>query len=223
MEWTTFANVDLRETKGLEEIEHVGPSLVQLYTIQLPQDGSMLHFLRGAGVPDVWISLYRAEMMHPIHYHSLFISYSKHDETLARSIHADLQSHGVRCWFAPEDLKIGDKIRARIDEAIHLQDKLLLLLSEHAIVSTWVEDEVEAALEKERRQQREVLFPIRLDEHVMQTTQPWAAKLRRPRHIGDFTQWKDHDAYQKAFEGLLRDLKAERNTKEETDGKPGTS
>jgi hypothetical protein len=31
----------------------------------------------------------------------------------------------------------------------------------------------------------------------------------------DFSNWKDHDAYQKAFERLLRDLKADRaNAKE---------
>jgi len=29
------------------------------------------------------------------------------------------------------------------------------------------------------------------------------------QHIGDFTHWKDHDSYQKAFERLLRDLKAD--------------
>jgi hypothetical protein len=27
--------------------------------------------------------------------------------------------------------------------------------------------------------------------------------------IGDFRQWKDHDAYQRAFQQLLRDLKAD--------------
>ena len=36
-------------------------------------------------------------------------------------------------------------------------------------------------------------------QHVTQTS----------RHIEDFTQWKDHDAYQKAFDRLMRDLKAE--------------
>ena len=29
------------------------------------------------------------------------------------------------------------------------------------------------------------------------------------RHIGDFTNWKAHDAYQTAFKRLLRDLKPE--------------
>jgi hypothetical protein len=62
-----------------------------------------------------------------------------------------------------------------------------LLLSKHALASTWVEDEFEAALEKEQRQQRDVLLPLRLDEQVMQTIQIWAAKLRRTLHISDFT------------------------------------
>jgi hypothetical protein len=88
-------------------------------------------------------------------------------------------------------MKIGNKFRQRIDEAIHLQDKLLLLLSEHSIASTWVENEVEAVLEREDRQQREVLFPVRLDDEVMQTPKAWAATLRRTRHIGDFTAWTD--------------------------------
>lgn len=43
----------------------------------------------------------------------------------------------------------------------------------------------------------------------MTTTKAWAADVRRRWHIGDFTRWKDHDAYQQAFERLLRDLKAE--------------
>jgi uncharacterized protein YjbI with pentapeptide repeats len=204
---TVFARVDLREVKGLAQVNYRGPSRVELHTIQLPQDGSALHFLRGTGTPDEWIDFWRTTMMHPIQYHSCFISYASPDEALARRLHADLQASGVRCWFAPEDLKVGNKFRQRIDEAIHLQDKLLLLLSKHSIESTWVENEVEAALEKEDRELREVLFPIRLDDAVMQTSQAWAATLRRMRHIGTFTNWMDPLAYQSAFERLLRDLK----------------
>jgi hypothetical protein len=146
-------------------------------------------------------------MMQPIQYHSVFISYSSQDHLLAHRLHADLQAHGVRCWFAPEDLKIGDRFHSRIDEAIHLQDKLLLMLSEHAIWSNWVEIEVRAALEKEQRQHRDVLFPVRLDSSVMETSQAWAAMLRRSRHIGNFTRWTDPQEYQQAFDRLLRDLK----------------
>ena len=66
-----------------------------------------------------------------------------------------------------------------------------------------------AAFENEEKQNKTMLFPVRLDEALMDCTQAWAANIRRTRHIGDFTGWKDHDSYQKAFDRLLRDLKAE--------------
>lgn len=213
---TVFANTDLRQTKGLCDVKHYGPSHIELSTVQLPQDGSALHFLCGCGVPDEWIDFYRAQTMHPIQYHSCFISYSSKDETLARRLYADLQAHGVRCWYAEEDLKIGDHYHQRIDEAIRLYNKLILVLSDAAVNSAWVEREVVAAREKEDHQQREVLFPLRLDDAVMQTNKAWAADVRRRWHIGDFTHWKDHDRYQQAFDRLLRDLKAE--TKGEKNG-----
>ena len=145
----------------------------------------------------------------PIDYYSCFISYSSKDQDFAERLHADLQSKGVRCWFAPEDMKIGDKIRARIDETIRIHDKLLIVLSEHSIESDWVEFEVETALAKERKEQRTILFPIRLDNYVMESTTTWAAHIKNTRLIGDFIHWRNHDDYQKALTRLLRDLKAE--------------
>ena len=44
---------------------------------------------------------------------------------------------------------------------------------------------------------------------MLYANKPWATSITMKRHIGDFTHWKDHDAYQVAFARLLRDLKAE--------------
>jgi hypothetical protein len=120
----------------------------------------------------------------------------------------DLQSKRVRCWFAPEDMKIGDKIRPTIDQSIRIHDKLLLVLSEHSMASQWVEHEVEHALDLEMERGEPVLFPIKLDQAVMERKIGRAAKIRRERHIGDFSQRKEHDPYQKGFARLLRDFKA---------------
>ena len=106
-------------------------------------------------------------------------------------------------------MKIGDKIRHSIDRAIRMYDKLLLVLSEDSINSEWVETEVDAAFDKERQHGELVLFPIRIDNAVMESNQAWAAKIKRSRHIGDFTGWKDHDRFKKAFDRLIRDLKAD--------------
>jgi hypothetical protein len=46
----------------------------------------------------------------------------------------------------------------------------------------------------------------------MDTNEAWAAKLRA-HNIGDFTRWKEHDAYQKSFERVLRDLASKPNDK----------
>ena len=64
-------------------------------------------------------------------------------------------------------MRIGDEIRPRIDESIRIHDKLLLVLSESSLTSTWVKKEVETAFDKETLQQKLVLFPIRLDDNVM--------------------------------------------------------
>lgn len=120
-----------------------------------------------------------------------------------------MQSHNVRCWFAPEDLKWGERIRTGIDEAIRIHDKLLLILSKHSVSSGWVEREVKTALTREKKEKRTVLFPVRVDEAVFDSPFDWATEIRHERNIGDFTHWKQHEAYQKALDRLFRDLKAE--------------
>jgi hypothetical protein len=63
---------------------------------------------------------------------------------------------------------------------------------------------VQAAFEREHRSKKLVLFPIRVDEAVMEATQAWAADIRRTRHIGEFGNCRDHDSYKRALERLLR-------------------
>ena len=76
MGMTSVAKTNLSKTKGLATIRHGGPSHLELFSVLLPQDGGVLHFLYGTGVPNEWIEDYRAHMMHPTQYHSCFISYT---------------------------------------------------------------------------------------------------------------------------------------------------
>ena len=209
---TVFGNVDLSQVKGLETVEHHGPSTIGIDTIYRSGGKIPEVFLRGAGVPDEFITFMHdlvASQGGVIQFYSCFISYSSKNQDFANRLYADLQARNVRCWFAPEDLKIGDKFLDVIHAAIPVHDKLLVILSETSIASDWVEDEVGKGLEQERRQKRLVLFPITIDDAIWDSSKGWAENLRNVRHIGDFRQWKDHDAYQKALTRLLRDLKAE--------------
>ncbi len=205
---TSVSDIDLSGVMGLETVRHEGPSSIGIDTIFRSKGEIPEVFLRGAGVPYDFITYMKSLVGTAIEFYSCFISYSTKDKEFAERLYADLQHEHVRCWFAPEDLKMGDKFRPRIDEAIRVYDKLMLILSENSIHSSWVETEVETAFEKENKQAKTVLFPIRLDDAVMKTDQAWAADIRRTRHIGDFRNWKEHDEYKKAFDLLLRDLNA---------------
>lgn len=203
---TIFTDVNLSDVKNLGKCNHYGPSNIDHRTLMrsgdLPKE-----FLSGSGLPDSLIEYYHSLLNQPIQRYSCFISFSSKDDEFLKKLLPDLRDNGVTCYFAPEDLKIGDKIRIGIDEAIRVHDKLLLILSKNSINSQWVEQEVEKALEKERDETPLVLFPIRIDDSVFDTKDGWAPYVKNSRDIGDFSNWKDHDSYKKAFDRLLRDLK----------------
>lgn len=107
--WTCFGDVNLSVVRGLETVHHEGPSTVCIDTIYRSNGNIPEAYLKGAGVDDTFITYIRSLARKAIEYYSCFISYSSKDDVFAKRLYADLQSHNIRCWFAPEDLKIGEK------------------------------------------------------------------------------------------------------------------
>jgi hypothetical protein len=209
IEGAIFGDNDLSTARGLETVVHFAPSTIGIDTIYRSKGNIPEPFLRGCGIPDDFIVYMRSLAGSPIEFYSCFISYSNKDDAFSTELHTKLQVQHVRCWKDSEDLKIGDRFQEEIERAIRLHDKLLVVLSENSVKSSWVEREVQAALEKEQRQGSIVLFPVRLDDAVMDCQRAWAADIRRTRHIGDFRKWKDHDSFQKSLDRLLRDLRSQ--------------
>jgi hypothetical protein len=149
-------------------------------------------------------------------FYSCFISYSTRDQEFADRLYADLQARGVRSWFAPHDIQAGKKIHEQIDDAIKVYDKLLLILSDASMSSTWVKTEIANARAREVQQKRQMLFPLSLVP--FDRIKAWKlfdadtgidnAREIREYFVPDFSNWKDHDVYTKAFDLLVRDLKA---------------
>src|ERR1041385_1875212 len=144
---TVLARVNFSRTKGLETCHHGGPSILDERTLWR-SGGLPTEFLRGCGLSERLIN-YFPTLLTRVPYDSCFISHSSTDQEFARSLYKRLQSRGVRCWFAPDDMKIGDRIRDKLDVQILSNDRLLLVLSEHSVLSSWVESEVEAARSEE--------------------------------------------------------------------------
>jgi hypothetical protein len=113
-------------------------------------------------------------------------------------------------------MQSGRKVHEQIDQAIRKHEKLLLILSSDSMKSEWVKTEIAKARKRELRENKRVLFPVRLVS--FETIREWecfdtdtgkdSAREIREFFIPDFSDWRDHDRYQEAFERLLRDLKA---------------
>lgn len=212
---TIFANTTLSGARGLELCEHFGPSSIGIDTFFKSQGDIPESFLRGCGVPEQFITYARSLVGRPIEFYSCFISYSTKDQDFADRLYADLQNNAVRCWFAPHDIAGGKKVHEQIDEAIRFYDRLLLILSEHSMKSSWVETEISKARKRELLEGRRMLFPVRLVE--FEALRDWecfdadtgkdSAREIREYFIPDFSNWKDHNSYKGAFDRLLRDLK----------------
>jgi hypothetical protein len=90
-----------------------------------------------------------------------------------------------------------------------------LVLSPASMASEWVKTEIRNAREAEVEEGRRKLFPIRLVD--FEAIRGWKCfDADRGKDLGveireyfipDFTNWKDHDAFEAAFDRLIRDLK----------------
>jgi len=215
--WTIIEANDLRETKGLDTVQHDGPSTIGIDTIYRSQGKIPLAFLRGAGVPDNFIEYMGSLTGKALEFYSCFISYSTKDQEFADRLYADLQNKGVRCWFAPHDIQAGKKIHEQIDEAIRRYERLLLILSTDSMISPWVKTEIRKARKREIDEKRRVLFPVSIVPFTdIRTWESFyadegidLAEEIREYYIPDFSDWKNHDSYARASQNLLRDLKAE--------------
>lgn len=216
---TTFGNIDLSKVRGLDTINHFGPSTVSIDTFYKSAVSIPEAFLRGCGVPDDFIAYFQLHFgkQQAIQFYSCFISYSTKDDEFAQRLHARMRDEHLRVWFAPEDVKGGRKLFEQIERAIQSHDRLLLVLSEHSMQSEWVMTEIRNARRIEVHEKRRKLFPIRLIGFGMlenwkcfdsDSGKDLAVEIRE-YYIPDFSNWRDDAAFETAFNRLFQDLRAE--------------
>jgi hypothetical protein len=174
-------------------------------------------FLRGCGVPESVIQFLPLILnsMEPIQFYSCFISYSSEDQEFAERLYSRMVQGKLCVWYAPDAMQAGKKIHEQTDEAIQDHDKLLMVLSDSSMKSEWVKTEIHKARTAEVGEGKRKLFPIRLVSiDKIKRWQCFDALVGKDSaieileyHIPDFSNWKDHDAFEKAFARLLDDLK----------------
>jgi uncharacterized protein YjbI with pentapeptide repeats len=204
---TSFVDIDLSEVKGLATVRHIVPSTIGIDTIYKSKGNIPEVFLRGCGVPEDMIAYARSLRGKTIDFYSCFISHSAQDKKFCERLYADLQAKGVRIWYFPEDAKWGATVWGEIDRSIKIYDKLVVVLSEHSLQSKPVLREIQRSLDREDKEHKNILFPIRIDDYVFAKWEHERKADVVEKVVGDFSGWdKDAAKYDKAFEKLLRGL-----------------
>lgn len=215
---TLLVDVNLSQADGLEFVEHVNVSDISIGTIYRSQGNIPEKFLKESGVPVKLMEFMKAIDDNEIDYYSVFLSHSSEDDEFVRKLFDDLEEKGIKTFYAPEHLKAGQKLFEQIDLAIKNFDKILLVISEASMKSQWVDTEIWKTIEYEQEHGKRKLFPISIGS--FEEIKNWKAfnadagkdmarELREYYIPTDFSNWKDHDSYQKAFDKLVQDLRAD--------------
>lgn len=148
-------------------------------------------------------------------FYSCFISYSHRDQPLALKLEDALKARGIPCWRDEHDLKPGDRILDAVDHAIRVNDRVLLCCSEASLNSWWVKDEIRKALERERRDGRDILIPLDLDGYLLEQWTDGMASAIRSRLAANFADWETDNAnFETAFERLVGALRTDADRRE---------
>ena len=217
---TVLADLDLSGCMGLPDTVHGRASYIGVDTLaktaqglegDATGQGQVETFFRCTGISEAYIDFFRAQIGQPIEFYSCFISYSHADKPFARRLYDSFQGRGIRCWLDEKEVRLGDPILEVVNQAIRVEDKLVLLCSRDSLASKWVHKELMAAFDREEREDRYMLIPLKLDETLDTWDGEYAPDVRR-RAWGDFTGWeKDNAKFESEFEKVVQALRPKKD------------
>lgn len=89
----------------------------------------------------------------------VFISYSSKQADIAQNVYNYLTDNSISCWMAPNSIPTGSSYQEEIPIAINQITSLVLLLTQDAEKSRWVQKEVGTAIGADKK-----IFPYQLTE-----------------------------------------------------------
>jgi len=123
----------------------------------------------------------------------VFISYRSVEADKAYMIKEVLKKNGIGCWMAPESINPGSDYAHAIPDGIQNCKVLLLLLSQQAQESQWVEKEVLAAMEYGK-----VVIPFAIEK--CDVVEPFSFMLRNVQ------RWDAYEALRDNLERLVKQI-----------------
>lgn len=81
----------------------------------------------------------------------VFISHAHQDAAFAQRLASDLRARGFPVWIAPDSIRVGEQWPEAINRGLEESGVVMVALTPHALVSTWVQRETYAAINLEGR------------------------------------------------------------------------
>ena len=223
---TNFSCLNLDKAKGLDQLNHIGPSFLPSAALRAANGKLPEAFLRGCGLSHWEIlsaKLYDpglsaggiAEIQQQIFDErakgfflcGAFISYAHSNSEFTNHLYTEMKSRGINVWLDCHDMVAGP-LAEQIDSAIRLNDIVLFVLSEHSLGSDWAKWELEQARSLKKKWGKDVLCPIALDDTwkiVAQKDPSW--NVISDYHVLDFSDWKNPVSFEREFNKLIEGIK----------------
>lgn len=223
---TLWADLDLSLANNLDSIRHAAPSTIGTDTIRKSKGRLPEVFLRGCGLSDWEVRNARlydpdlaateiADVQEEVHQlltrgivqiSPVFISCSTEDGAFVDALAGGLDELGVRYWRDIKD-PAADAADRILDRGISLNPTVLIVLSKRCARSSWVEGELQMALELSAKLERPALRLLALDDAW--TSASWLREIQdetKGHVVVDFADWRNEDVFAERFASLLDGL-----------------
>lgn len=131
-------------------------------------------------------------------YHGIFLSHTSADKSFVRELKTQLEMHGVKdVWLDEAEIQIGDSLTKKIEEGLTRTKYIGVVLSPRSIKSSWVERELQIAINREIGTGEVVVLPLLYEKCELPV-------FLQGKMYADFTSSDSHD---ENLQKVLRRLK----------------
>jgi len=95
---------------------------------------------------------------------SIFLSHTSSDKPFVRKLANDLRANGHTVWIDEAEINIGDSLIGKIRDGLDSVDYVAVVLSKASVKSTWVQKELEIASNREIKEKKKVVLPIKIED-----------------------------------------------------------
>ena len=215
--YTVFQNCALNAAVGLDSIRHDAPSTIGLDTLLRSGGALPQSFFLGSGLPAFVGGFQDAASGHDISTVEVHIACADADIAFARQLENSLRDNGIRSWVFAAGFRGNPLVDRRatsgeeeIERWVRHYDRLIVVCSAAGLDSETVRNDITAAQEAQRSNDRWTLFLADADG-IMTAGRNRAARLLAEEHrvFALSGQPDSNDEYQAALADLVANLRNE--------------